>query len=616
MKKLVFSVVVAVAVIFVAIIFITKRAPHASRVAELLPQETIALVHLPDVGRTRERWPKTALYQIWHEPEVQAFFEKPLSKVPQRDEIKRRREQIRQIDPHEAFLAVTSIPENGTPKIIAGISYHGKKSDVDALLGDLRKAVQAEWPSGKSDIVKVGADEVETFTNANVTIAAAFKEDWLLVADDLDLMKATLARFDGKLSNGLRDNANFQSCVKHMPIDFDVLTFVQMSGISDRLVSFMMMANPGGDPHAFDELKKIQALVTMTKLDDANLRDAMFVLKPGEGKKETMGRGALSLTSTNTLVYYAAEMQKAQNFKMPNPALDQSGVLKMLQAYLDNFAAQGLTADDFYGAFGPELSVITDWLATSQTPAPIIALDLRDKAKAQRFVDAVTQPPNGQPWAKQVIDGTTYFQLPPTGFGFVQISATLAVSDKFVLAGLSFDAVKTALAQLNSKDVKLDKLPDFRKAADAVNAPTLAFSYVDAKTLFERIYGPLRPFAMMWTAFIKGSSDYVDVSKLPATETISKHLTPIVFSQSHVTDGVMSESVGPITMTQALVGFGAGAGAAIVPLLQKQMIQPPASASPAPPVFAPAPAVPAPSISTAPMQPPASTPSPEPQTTP
>ena len=41
--------------VLVAIFFITKRSPHASRVGELLPGETIAFIHVPDVARTRER---------------------------------------------------------------------------------------------------------------------------------------------------------------------------------------------------------------------------------------------------------------------------------------------------------------------------------------------------------------------------------------------------------------------------------------------------------------------------------------------------------------------------------------------------------------------------------
>jgi hypothetical protein len=43
-------------------------------------------------------------------------------------------------------------------------------------------------------------------------------------------------------------------------------------------------------------------------------------------------------------------------------------------------------------------------------------------------------------------------------------------------------------------------------------------------------------------------ADYVDVSKLPPPETVSKHLSPIVSSQRFEGDGNVTESVGPVTL--------------------------------------------------------------------
>jgi hypothetical protein len=58
----------------------------------------------------------------------------------------------------------------------------------------------------------------------------------------------------------------------------------------------------------------------------------------------------------------------------------------------------------------------------------------------------------------------------------------------------------------------------------------------------------------------------VDASKLPPPEIITKHLSPIVSSQRYDRDGYVAESVGPITLDQAAIGFailssfGASAG--------------------------------------------------------
>jgi hypothetical protein len=51
-----------------------------------------------------------------------------------------------------------------------------------------------------------------------------------------------------------------------------------------------------------------------------------------------------------------------------------------------------------------------------------------------------------------------------------------------------------------------------------------------------------------------GVSDYVDLDKFPATEVITKHLSPIVSSQRYEHDGYVAESAGPVTLNQASVG--------------------------------------------------------------
>ena len=51
-----------------------RYLPERSRAAELAPAETILLVQLPNLRQTALRIPKTDLYQIWREPEVQAFM--------------------------------------------------------------------------------------------------------------------------------------------------------------------------------------------------------------------------------------------------------------------------------------------------------------------------------------------------------------------------------------------------------------------------------------------------------------------------------------------------------------------------------------------------------------
>ena len=59
-----------------------------------------------------------------------------------------------------------------------------------------------------------------------------------------------------------------------------------------------------------------------------------------------------------------------------------------------------------------------------------------------------------------------------------------------------------------------------------------------------------------------GVSDIIDGSKLPETETIARHLQPIVYGQTRLPEGYLVESSGPITMNHAFL-IAAAAGASL-----------------------------------------------------
>src|SRR5437762_13537559 len=60
---------------------------------------------------------------------------------------------------------------------------------------------------------------------------------------------------------------------------------------------------------------------------------------------------------------------------------------------------------------------------------------------------------------------------------------------------------------------------------------------------------------LMASAFMPGMTDSVDLTRLPAAEIITKHLSPIVSSQRYDHDGYVAESVGPITLDQSAIGL-------------------------------------------------------------
>ena len=106
----------------------------------------------------------------------------------------------------------------------------------------------------------------------------------------------------------------------------------------------------------------------------------------------------------------------------------------------------------------------------------------------------------------------------------------------------------------------LEKSPIFAPALSAYRAANEVFGYADSKVIFERGFPMLRQVIVFGAAVVPGASAIIDASKLPETESIAKHLQPIVYNQIRIPEGYLVESSGPITMNQAVfLGVAAGA---------------------------------------------------------
>src|SRR5207245_10387958 len=95
----------------------------------------------------------------------------------------------------------------------------------------------------------------------------------------------------------------------------------------------------------------------------------------------------------------------------------------------------------------------------------------------------------------------------------------------------------------------------YRVASRLLPAPTYFFAYVHTGLLYSRLDASLRPMLLMAAAFMPAVTGSVDPTKVPSPEIITKHLSPIVFSQRYDRDGYVAESVGPITLDQSAIGL-------------------------------------------------------------
>src|SRR5215475_2429784 len=153
-------------------------------------------------------------------------------------------------------------------------------------------------------------------------------------------------------------------------------------------------------------------------------------------------------------------------------------------------------------------------------------------------------------WKKSEKNGVRYYYM-PSPIALVAITPTIAVSDRQLIFGLDSVSVEAAMTRAAPNAPVTPTLGDsstYKMAARSVPNPTTAFVYIDAALLYSRLDAALRPILLMSAAFMPAMSDYVDVTKLPPAETVTKHLSPIVLSQRYERDGYLTESIGPVTL--------------------------------------------------------------------
>jgi hypothetical protein len=566
MKKVIPAVIVLAAIAAVAFLYLNKRTVHHMAATELTPSGTIFFAHFPDLQRSAQRWPKTALAQIGAEPEMKAFLAKPKTSAPQLKLWDQKLAQLAHVAPGEAFLAVTSI-EGNAPRFIAGLSFSGRKADMDALLAEPRAELKRNWPTGKSDLTMQGKTEIETFSYQDTTIGEAFCEDWYLVSNDMELLRKTIdIAGRGLGEKAIAANDLYRKGTAHLPGDGEVVLFAQVGTISDRIIALLTAAGQTPDPKQVADWKKIQAIAWGTKFEDALMRDTLFILSPGAGAEPPLAQNALALSDPNTFLTYSTALPAT--IEVADASL---GVFRtMVPGFLgfeNALSAKDLKLNDFPKAFGPEFGTLIDWAAGAPQPSTLLAMDVRDAAMAKNFVDAFTGGAAGTPWGREEKEGVTIYQSPPSE-GLIAFTPTLAITEKFLVIGFSQPQVLEGLAQLKSGKMTIAASPAFAQAAKSVSTPTSGYGYLDLKTLVERSYGTLRPFIAMSLAFSPDSGKYVDAGKLPSTEAISKHLSPAVYSQSVSAEGTLIESVGPLTFNQVVGVTLGGVFAAAFPMIE------------------------------------------------
>jgi hypothetical protein len=340
----------------------------------------------------------------------------------------------------------------------------------------------------------------------------------------------------------------------------------------EKLMSVEEKSPAAGDQLAL--LRRIRSFCGATAFDGGKMRDTLFVGMPKVADLGNLTRAALPIGTKDTFLYAASVLNLTKEMEL-GPQSTGLGWLGGLQKITGALTANGITLEEWKSAFGSELGVVGDWPANSQWPSLFLALPVKDSAKANKIVSTITTAnSDGAAWTNWEKEGVHYFSSASRARLF-SFSPTVGLSDRMLVAGADTNSVEAAMKRSAAGSSELAASRNFQTAERSVPTAQQAFAYVDPTLIYTRFDATLRPLLVMGAAFLPGIADTVDLSKLPPADVITKHLSPIVMSQSYDRDGYLAESVGPVPLYQTILGaVTTGSAAAAIYRNQSQGVTP------------------------------------------
>ena len=561
-------------------------------VSAFLPRKTIFLAHLPDFNRIRDDWHRCDIYQLYREPAVQDFLHPAIVGLTNLPTLKafgaRTLQEIEQLDPKQAFLALTSM-ENNNPQFIAGFHFGGSQESAERIINGWGSTFLEQTPGAKREKLQYQHHEIELVTTAPFTLATTYDGPWFFAATDVMELKALLDRADHRAKNPedtLDKDAAYRTALHHQPSTYAAFFYLQPKIFSDRLAALRaaVRSSPASDESTM--LEKMRCIAGSTRFEHGKIHDVLFLGMPKLEHETALTRSSLSLGTKESFFYLSMLLNLGERIDTLNQVTALAGA-KIFRALADS----GISADDWKAAFGLELSSLADWPSSAHWPSLILTLPIMDKAKAEKIVEAFIGADTKAAWTQTEKDGVRYFSKQSTA-SLVAITLTIAVSERILLAGFNPVSVEEAMKRSGVGSSELSDSQTYRAAAGLLPAPTNFFAYVYTGLLYSRLDASLRPILLMAAAFVPAIASSVDPAKLPSPEVITRHLSPIVASQRYDRDGYVAESIGPVALDQSAIGLavlsslGAGArqkaGAAMTRWGASSTATPEPTASPSP----------------------------------
>src|SRR5438552_316232 len=230
--------------------------------------------------------------------------------------------------------------------------------------------------------------------------------------------------------------------MKHMPASYALCFYLQPKTLSEKLVSLRNAMGVAGDKNTV--VDQIHISCAATRFDKGKIRDVLFVGMPKTQSEQKLTRSSLELGTSETFLYLATLLNPDRLAEINQGGLPLGS---WLQKVFDAAARTGVTVVDWKVAFDLELGSLADWSRSARWPSIITTLRVKDRARANKIVVALTQAiDEDAPWKKSEKDGVAYFYMQSPAALFA-ITPTIALSNQVLVVGLDSVSVESAMSR-------------------------------------------------------------------------------------------------------------------------------------------------------------------------
>ena len=524
-------------------IFLWRQNRNSLSASQVAPVDCLVYVELPNIVQTAKRWPDAAVCRILSEPSVQHFLRQPISNAPAN--YQKAWGSFTDLRCSALFFGMTEPDRDGW---ICGLqtsvdesTWRREISNVSqALFGQNIKEIDPK----NLEYESLGAQRAGQVVTLIYCVRAG---NWILLSRSTELLLEAVRNLK-TTSGGLQSLRLFQECRANVPTGYDLLTFVQgeptldaSAGLHWRFREQETQGNP-------------RAVLAATTIVGARLRDTVFTLTGTPSNATPLSPKGLAMTSPSTIGYLAMKVGFSEIWRYCGELSEQSQLAETIRNYMGQVKSFGIEPRDLDGLVsGAEIIVDRDLKTDSLSGA--VSLQVTDSAKFQHLMDQVT--------TEKFPDNSSKIEVAAVPAYLMQVNERVSIVFGLLGRQLLITGSRSNFAELvhrlESQAPGLEADTQYKAIAKLVAEPNDLFAYLDAKSGFEKFYEVSRPMLVFGILLMPTLNRYVDAMALPDTDVISKHLSPIVLSRHRVANGVVDESVGPITAYDAVALLLGGA---------------------------------------------------------